>query len=80
MVAPILTKLSTGKSAEGAEMSRRERALDAATYPLLRRAAINLTREETIPGREQRLDTCPPAVEREVRTHFDNLQRRRQRG
>jgi hypothetical protein len=46
-------------------------------YPLLRRAAMTFTREETIPAREQELDTCPPAVEREVRSHFDNLQRRR---
>lgn len=45
-------------------------------YPLLRRVAIDFTKEVTTPAREQNLETCPPAVEREARGYFDNQQRR----
>jgi hypothetical protein len=89
--APLASQATTRFLQSPDEESRRtpelEQQLGAATprqqgsliYPLLRRAAITFTREETIPAREQQLDTCPPAVEREARGHFDRLQQRRQR-
>jgi hypothetical protein len=46
-------------------------------YPLLRRAEITFTRQETIPAREERLDACPPDIEREVRTFFEAQETRR---
>jgi hypothetical protein len=58
-----------------AEVTPRQQA--SLIYPLLRRAEITFTRQETIPAREEALGACPPDIEREVRTFFEAQETRR---
>jgi hypothetical protein len=48
-------------------------------YPLLRRAIITLTKEETIPASETESGPCSPEIDHEVRAFLDNRQQGRRR-